>query len=224
MNNINNKNNKNIIIHISGASGVGKTTMGTQLKKKFGKNIVVKDTDDLMSEFISSIGGKFINFDSIKYQNYIDNFINKQTKPIIFVGLYNVDVTKEPYNMRSTYNFYITLDKNIIFIQRCNRLFKKYLLNKDSNNFKSKLKNACDYDLIMKQINEWDNYYKKYNFLFLSKEKIITKVSQLIIKYKNKTKLKTKTKIKTKIKTKTKTKTKIKIKTKTKIKTNIKTK
>ena len=100
MNNINNKNNKNIIIHISGASGVGKTTMGTQLKKKFGKNIVVKDTDDLMSEFISSIGGKFINFDSIKYQNYIDNFINKQTKPIIFVGLYNVDVTKEPYNMR----------------------------------------------------------------------------------------------------------------------------
>ena len=42
----------NKIIHISGPSGAGKTTLGEKLTKRFGKKITVKDIDDLRRDFI----------------------------------------------------------------------------------------------------------------------------------------------------------------------------
>ena len=38
---------KQTIIHISGASGAGKTTLGKKLEDKYGSKITVKDIDDL---------------------------------------------------------------------------------------------------------------------------------------------------------------------------------
>ena len=46
-----------IIIHISGASGSGKTFLGKQLKDKFKNKIIVKDLDDLRDEFIVNFYG-----------------------------------------------------------------------------------------------------------------------------------------------------------------------
>lgn len=183
----NNLINEKLIIHISGASGVGKTTMGNKLQKKFGNKIIVKDTDDLIEEFSK---GNYQNFDTIKYQKYINEFINNQNKPIVFVGLNNMPLKNKPYNMYSKYNFYITLDKNLIFTQRCKRFLENYVFNKNNifyndliknpNIFNSKIKDACNYNLIMKNINKWDNYHKKHKFLFLSNEKIFIQVSKII--------------------------------------------
>lgn len=190
--NNNNSINNKFIIHISGSSGVGKTTLGNKLQKKFGNKIIVKDTDDLINEFSN---GNYENFDAIKYQKFINNFINKQNVPIIFVGLNNGGwgLNNKPYNMYSKYNFYITLDKNIIFVQRCKRFLQKYALSnekifyndliKNPKIFNSKIKDACNYNFIMNQINQWDNYHKKHKFLFIPREQIFTKVSKILNNY-----------------------------------------
>ena len=48
---------ENLIIHISGASGFGKTTLGNKLKENFKSKIVVKDLDILRDEFIKEFYG-----------------------------------------------------------------------------------------------------------------------------------------------------------------------
>lgn len=42
---------RNIIIHISGCQGSGKTTIGNKLKDKYNDKIHTKDLDDLRNEF-----------------------------------------------------------------------------------------------------------------------------------------------------------------------------
>ena len=49
-----------MIIHISGASGSGKSYLGNKLKKKLGKKVIVKDLDVLRDEFINK------NYDTSK--------------------------------------------------------------------------------------------------------------------------------------------------------------
>lgn len=44
-----------LIIHISGALGSGKTTLGDKLKEQFKSKIVVKDLDNLRDEFIKKV-------------------------------------------------------------------------------------------------------------------------------------------------------------------------
>jgi len=95
--------------------------------------------------------------------------------------------------MYSKYNFYITLDKNIIFVQRCKRFLQNYALSnekifyndliKNPKIFNSKIKDACNYNFIMNQINQWDNYHKKHKFLFIPREQIFTKVSKILNNY-----------------------------------------
>jgi len=117
-----------LIIHISGASGSGKTTLGNKLKEKFNNKIIVKDLDDLRDEFIKSFyGNKSWTFiDENEYQKYINEFIQKQNKTIIFVGLNdNIIYGKNKklyYNLQSQYNYYIELDDMIIVKQKCLRL------------------------------------------------------------------------------------------------------
>lgn len=41
-----------MIIHISGASGTGKTTLGKKLSNYFGKTVIVKDLDSLIKNYI----------------------------------------------------------------------------------------------------------------------------------------------------------------------------
>ncbi len=74
-----------MIIHISGAPGSGKTTIGLKLKKHYKTKVIVKDLDDLFAEFMKLNTTKF---SSKKYQNFINDFINKHNnKSIIFVRL-----------------------------------------------------------------------------------------------------------------------------------------
>jgi pantothenate kinase-related protein Tda10 len=43
---------KNIIIHVAGSSGAGKTTLGLKLKNIYKDKIILKDLDDLRDDFI----------------------------------------------------------------------------------------------------------------------------------------------------------------------------
>lgn len=78
------------IVHISGASGSGKTFLGNRLKEQYRNKIIVQDLDDLRDKFIKIFYGnkKWTYINEREYQNYINAFIDKQNKPIIFVGLH----------------------------------------------------------------------------------------------------------------------------------------
>lgn len=84
-----------VLAHISGPSGSGKTTLANKLSISH-PGVVFKDLDDFDDEATS-----ILKFDGINKQNYTDkmlevlakkrqdlmnDFIEKSTKPIVFVG------------------------------------------------------------------------------------------------------------------------------------------
>jgi adenylate kinase family enzyme len=133
-----------LIIHISGPSGSGKTTLGNKLKQKFKNKIIVKDLDNLRDEHINKTydTSKGWSVDEIKYQKFIDDFINKQKKPIIFVGLNDnhLGIKKIYYNTHSQYNFYIDIDYKDLIKQSCLRMLTEEIPN-DKNAMKDLVEN-----------------------------------------------------------------------------------
>lgn len=189
---------KNLIIHISGASGSGKTTLGNKLKEHFKNKIVVKDLDNLRDEFIKEFYGNkkwtYINED--EYQSYIDKYINKQKKPIIFVGLNDNTVYGKNknlyYNIHSQHNYYIEIDDMVIVKQKCIRLLNDIQTDKIAmedlvkNNekfvkkFTEAIKIECSAKRTVKQNNKWRKDYKKQNYKFMSRENIYKSVVKLL--------------------------------------------
>lgn len=193
-----------MIIHICGASGSGKTTVGNKLKEKYGNKIIVKDIDDLRIDFINDTYdlSKSWSFNDDDYQTYIDNYIKKIKKPLILVGIPNNpngQNKKRYFNVHSSYNYYIKIDDMTIVKQRCTRFLTKQLIQDTINNPHAMnamindndkfikilikgIKNECGYRNIVKQINHNNKYYKKLNYLFLSRENIFKKVTKLLNK------------------------------------------
>ena len=117
----------NLIIHISGVSGSGKTTLGHKIKEHFKSKIIVKDLDELFTEFVFiHYGTKIIsksilkNIDTSLYQSFLDDYILFQKKPLILVGLNRRGsfATNEYYNLHAQYNFYIDIDNMLVVKQK----------------------------------------------------------------------------------------------------------
>jgi deoxyadenosine/deoxycytidine kinase len=187
-----------IIIHISGASGSGKTFLGNQLKEKFGKKIIVKDLDDLHDEFITIFYGhkKWTYINEKEYQNFIDTFIDKQKKPIVFVGLNENTVDGKNkslyYDLHSQYNYYIDIDDTIIVKQKCLRLLDIYknneiamkdLIDNNENFIKSMqlaISHTCNLKKLIKKNKKWKNDYEKQGYKLMSRENIFKNVSKIL--------------------------------------------
>lgn len=196
----NNLSNNNLIIHISGPSGAGKTTLGSKLSKRFGTKILVKDIDDLRAEFQNANYGKDYDwkiFDAEKYQKYIDVFINKYKKPIVFVGLNNMPWWHKNlyYNMHAQHNYYIDIDDMIVVKQKCLRSLTnlsqdEYAMDDLVNNNKKFVKLTkksidinCGTKNTLKDNNKWKKDYKKQGYIFMSREEIYNETSKIIQKY-----------------------------------------
>lgn len=187
-----------MIIHISGAPGSGKTTIGQKLKEHYKTKVIVKDLDDLFAEFMKLNTKKF---SSKKYQNFIDDFINKNNnKSIIFVGLNSEHLTNKFYKINPDYKFYIDLpvdinlkrhflreidgwlnwmqnrDKNILFNQLIENENK--VINGLTNSFTSTLKISKQKKFIM----SFDAHYITENYQFLSSTQIYNKIIKTILK------------------------------------------
>lgn len=89
------KNEGNVLFHVAGPSGAGKSTLAEKLSK-LHSNVVFKDLDDFDDEAEVMLG-----WSNIRKNNYtdkmilklgklrqklMDDFINKNDKPIVFVG------------------------------------------------------------------------------------------------------------------------------------------
>jgi adenylate kinase family enzyme len=188
----------NIIIHISGVSGAGKTTLGNKLTEQFKNKIVVKDIDDLRRDFIKKYYGdkQFDIIDKVEYQKYIDNFVKKRSsKPLIFVGLNNHTPwwhINHYYDMHSIHNYFIDLDDETLIKQKCKRLLLDWATDEEemnmlvSNNKKyiENVSNAIEQDCNLKKTiklnNKWRKYYMKQGYKFMSRENIFKNVSKIL--------------------------------------------
>lgn len=187
-----------MIIHISGAPGSGKTTIGQQIKDKLKNKIIVKDLDDLFREYNDNNKTKF---NAKKYQKYIYKFIeNNNNKPIIFVGLNKEHLTDTLYDIKPDYKFFIDLSVKINLERHFNReingwlewminrdkqiLFKQIEKNQNQivNDLTNSLSRVLDISNQKKMINSYIKIYRKEKYIFLDYDTIYKKVLQIIKK------------------------------------------
>lgn len=174
------------------------------MKKKFGNKIIVKDIDELRWDFIeaeyNNIPPPPKKFDKHKYQKWIDNFIDRNSKtlkPIIFVGLNHMPWWNKNvyYDMRPNYKFYIKLDDDTIFKQKCGRFigdlstYKDNIINRfidDENKelfiINDAFKHECGYDETKRMIASWDKAYRNQGYKFMSRDKIFDEIVKIINK------------------------------------------
>lgn len=187
-----------MIIHISGPSGSGKTFLGTKLKQHFKNKIVVQDLDNLRDEFIKSFYGNksWTYIDEPEYQNYIDNYIKQQKKPIVFVGLNDNTIfgknKKLYYNVHSQHNYYIDIDDMTIVKQKCLRLLNDIqgdemalndlLVNNEKfvKKFAQAIKRECGAKETIKMNRKWKKDYEKQGYKLMSRENIYKSVVKLL--------------------------------------------
>jgi len=177
-----------MIIHISGAPGSGKTTLGNIIKKKF-KNVKVIDIDDVITKFmiLKEKNSKTLNEFKKDYaqecQKYLDKIItntinNTKAKNIVFVGLNYPDpeiefknrtIHLKPYvlDVRADHKFFIDIDPIIIakrfFLRSIERGIKDIdnLFNDAMDNNKQKF--IIDIGEVIRDSNEWKEMFKKIN-------------------------------------------------------------
>ncbi len=185
-----------IIIHISGSPGSGKTTIGNKLKQHFKAKVVVKDLDDLFSEYMEAYTTKF---NPIKYQKFIDNFIeNNRKKSIIFVGLNGEHLTKTFYDIHADYKFFIDLPTEINLQRHFNRELNSWLNwmeNRDRailfnqllddekeviNDLTNSLKRVLSISKQEKFIISFYKIYEKEKYEFMTSTRIFNKVLKLL--------------------------------------------
>jgi len=184
------------IVHISGPSGAGKTTLGKRLKSEFRSSIVVKDIDDLRTEFIQQFYGSnsWTVIDKEAYQQFIDAFVAKQTKPIIFVGLNHMPWWHKQhyYDMHSTSNWYITIDDKTLITRKCKRLLTdvqtdkiamEHLIHENQDfirRFASAIRRECSLTKLKQLNKQWNTDYKRQGYKFASANVIYNGVVKLL--------------------------------------------
>ena len=183
----------NLIIHISGSQGAGKTTLGNKIKEKYNDMIYVKDLDDLYNEFTQQ--------DKINdYQEFINNFIRKNSdKPLIITGLSAEKCKGEMndndetfYKIDTKYKYLIKINKNDILKQRFFRQVSKLYDRKelfftdwlkDNNKIQKKLFRFVDLEKWKSNNIVCNTIHKKHKYKSMNRNNIYKKVCKLIDKY-----------------------------------------
>ena len=126
INNQNGGGKDNLIVHISGSQGAGKTTLGNKIKKKYNDTIYLKDLDDLYDEFNHQK-------EIYDYQQFINLFIKEHSdKPLIITGLSAErckgemdDEDNTFYQIDTEYKYLIKINEKDILKQRFFRQISK---------------------------------------------------------------------------------------------------
>jgi len=181
---------KKILIHVTGFTGSGKTTLGSELNKKYENKIYVKDFDDLYGEFTNQT-------EIIDYQIYMNKFIDEHNdKPLILVGL-DADLCLGPienpkmngYNIDTKYKFYIDIDieTNLQqwFYRQIEKLYnrKKWFYEnwlKDNKSIQNKLFRFVDLNERKETSFHCDELYKSKGYKFMSYNEIMKEIMNIL--------------------------------------------
>lgn len=192
-----------VIIHITGCSGAGKTTVGKRISKRFGNKVVVKDLDDLRAEYIAkryaSQRWTWNDFDSKGYQAFLDQYIAKiiKPKPLVLTGLNQIYLhdKKLYYNIHATHRFYLDVPDTQVVKQKCLRFIKElqnivkmeHVVDDITNNNKRFVKltnqglvSQCGVKHITKLNTMWKKDYTKQKYTFLPPDDIYQAVSSVL--------------------------------------------
>ena len=189
----------NIIIHISGASGSGKSYLGKRVLGLYGNKIIVKDIDELRFDFLEYYGEtKKDVTEDVAYQEYINSYIDnieKQNVPIIFVGINNHQCSSTPdlyYDFHTDYKFYIDIDDNQLVKQNCVRCLTNIIndeiamndLVNDNEKFINVtheiIKNHCNAKKIIENSKRWKNDYEKQGYIRANSDEIYNQVVSIL--------------------------------------------
>ncbi len=192
-----------MIVHISGAPGSGKSTIGKYFKKN---GIATIDMDRMYHGFIEKSEKDGISASSLKSnvtklaQQYYDRTLGKiksknRGKYIIVFGLNYPDprvtykgkiITVHPFkiNVRADHIFFIDIDPYEIAKRYFLRSLRYVVLNIDEE-FENivqgkKKKYVIDLGEIIESCTWWKKKYAKDGYIMLSDENVITKVSKLV--------------------------------------------
>lgn len=183
------KEGDNIIIHVAGSQGSGKSYMGDKLQLYFGDLIYVKDLDELSHEFMLK--------DLTNYQAFIDQFIIAHAdRPIVFTGLdaeMCLGSQKESddkfYNLHANHKFFIDLADSDLLKQRFYRQIQKLSDRKEyyfkewektPDSIQEKLVRFVDISAWKKNEKHCRDHYKNRRYDMMSYEHIFNKICDLI--------------------------------------------
>ena len=186
-----------VVVHVSGPSGVGKTTLGRHLKSEFGDQIVVKDLDDLRAEFIAARyhGEPFSVFDKESFQAYVDNFVtSRQFRPLVLVGLNEMPRHQrgQVYNVHATHKYYVTLDDETVVQQKCKRFLSglansksdmEFLVERNDKyltNVGRALQDECGLEQTIAMNAEWAKSHESQGYEFVPRKDIGRVVSDVL--------------------------------------------
>jgi hypothetical protein len=193
------RNRNTVIIHICGAHGSGQSFMAEKLKEKkfIKKYVIVKELDDLKKEFINSTKPNLNNPNQLEilFQNYIDDYIDKTTRPIIFIGLNNKKSSsyssKDYYNLHSKCNYFIDIDDRTLLKQKCFKMLSEVqddkkmvndLMNNNSVFIKKMNKHVEDFCRMSGTIQDNSKlklYYKSKGYQFKERNEIVKSISAI---------------------------------------------
>jgi hypothetical protein len=193
------RNRNTVIIHICGPHGSGQSFMAKKLKEKkfINKYVIVKELDDLKREFINAKKPNLNNPNQldILFQNYIDDYIDNVTRPVIFIGLNNKKSSSyssnDYYNLHSKCNYFIDIDDRTLLKQKCFKMLtdvtddKKMtndLMNNNSVFIKKMNKQVEDFCKMSGTIQDTSKlklYYKSKGYQFKERNEIVKSISAI---------------------------------------------
>jgi len=193
------QNTQNLIIHISGFPGSGKTTLGEKLEKMLGTKVIVYDTDGFIQHH-NKAGKTLLKLEkeekwteySNTWKNIMENKINdfiKQynNKIIIFVG--SLDNFAPPNTI-----YKIKADYKIMFDVPLHEIMKRYYLRMYYTDQKMSKKEAHHYWInlsrgiynissskeIIKNYNKYIQWHKNNGYEFMSDDEIVSMINKLL--------------------------------------------
>lgn len=175
-----------MIVHITGAPGSGKSTIGNILKKKL-KHIKVYDIDNLYHDFIN-IQRKISDTFPQKFQKYIDELIKKH-KNIIFVGLHYsdphflfknamIDVKPFKINFNTEHLLFIDIDMSTCIKQLFSRVINN-VTKEVSKLIDDDVKFVFNFKQEKQSFKYWNKKFIKDKYIPIKNKKIVSYIKNL---------------------------------------------
>jgi adenylate kinase family enzyme len=182
-----------LVLHISGAPGVGKTTFGKWICENL-QNVKVIDIDDLYDYFVTKLTKKTFKADTFatKFQQVFDEFFDKQSagyRAVVVIGLNYPDpritIEGKEYHVQP-FSIKIPADRKLFLDDADDKIMQRYIARtlertaKDINNVIARDSFVIDVREIRKNLTYWRKVYARGKYEFVEMQDIQRVVASII--------------------------------------------